>query len=149
MKENILNLSIFVKRGRIVGGNRYVIIGVANNPQSCKNWERVYGEVPLTYGRHKVVGITKEATTHFFDEGRYELKFGELVKNSLISGPLKEFVLANYRMVEFKGKVLLLVPAIKQDSVSYYDGKYYVREGTRTFHKKEMDSIPDKSEQIH
>lgn len=117
----------------------YVIVGVANNNVSCENWRNVYKEVPLTYGSHKVVGITKEATTHFFDEDHYEQRVKELIKNSLMSEPLKEYVLANYRLVNFHDKTLLLLPATKQDTSSYYDNKFYVREGTSTVHKSEKD----------
>lgn len=117
----------------------YVIVGVANNNSSCENWRNVYKEVPLTYGSHKVVGITKEATTHFFDEDHYEQRVKELIKNSLMSEPLKEYVLANYRLVNFHDKTLLLLPAAKQDVSSYYDNRFYTREGTSTVHKSEKD----------
>lgn len=117
----------------------YVIIGVANNNQSCKNWRAVYKEMPLTYGSHKIVGITKEATTYFLDEDHYEQRFRELIKNSRISEPLKEYVLSNYRIINFHEKTLLLVPSTRQNAISYYDNKFYIREGTSTVHKSEMD----------
>lgn len=110
----------------------YVIIGVANSDKSCKDWQDVYNSLPITYGKHKIVGITDEATRSFLDEDHYEQNVCNLIKNSKISEPLKGYVLANYRLTNFHEKTLLILPAKKQASISYYDGVQYVREGTIT-----------------
>ena len=87
----------------------------------------------------QIVGISKEATAHFFNEDQYELKFGKLIEDSLISEPLKTYILSNYRLADFYGKTLLLLPSVKQKDTSYYDNQFYIREGTKTKHKKERD----------
>ena len=121
----------------------YVIIGIANDAKSYKNWKEIYGEPSVKYGKHYVVGITKEATTYFHNEDTYEQRFTDLIKNSKISEPLKSYVLSNYRLVEFNEKTLLLLPAVKQETESYYDNKFYVREGTKTVLKEEKDKVCD------
>lgn len=117
----------------------YVIIGVANNKQSCKNWKEVYNEMPMSYGNHKIVGITKEAITHFVDVDTYTRRFADLIKDKPITESLKTFILSNYRTVDFQDKVLLIIPTIKQDRICYYDNEFYIREGSKTKHIKEND----------
>ena len=114
----------------------YVIIGVANNEDACKDWMEVYKETPLSYGTHKIVGITREAIRSFTDLDHYELRLRQLIRDSLISEPLKEYVLSNFRIVNFHDKVLALLPSTKQDMPSYYDNQLFVREGTSTVPKK-------------
>ena len=114
----------------------YVIIGVANNEDACKDWMEVYKETPLSYGTHKIVGITREAIRSFTDLDHYELRLRQLIRDSLISEPLKEYVLSNFRIVNFHDKVLALLPSTKQDTPSYYDNQLFVREGTSTVPKK-------------
>ena len=106
-------------------------------------WKEIYGEPSVKYGKHYVVGITKEATTYFHNEDTYEQRFTDLIKNSKISEPLKSYVLSNYRLVEFNEKTLLLLPAVKQETESYYDNKFYVREGTKTVLKEEKNKVCD------
>ena len=117
----------------------YVIVGVADNPVSCKNWIKVYNETPLNYGSHKIVGITKEAVSLALSVDQYERLIGDLIKRSPISNELKSYVLSNYEIVNFRDKVLLILPSTKQESTSYCDGKYYVREGSKTKHVPEKD----------
>lgn len=117
----------------------YIIIGIANNRQSCNNWKEKYKEMPLSYGNHKIVGITKEATTHFIDVDCYERKFGDLIKNKPITASLKTYVLSNFRTVDFKEKILLVIPVVKQDEICYYNNEFYIREGSKTVHIKEKD----------
>lgn len=110
----------------------YVIVGVANSNEACYDWQKVYNSSPITYGRHKIVGITDEATRKFLDEDHYEQKICDLIRKSKISHPLKQFVLSNYRLVNFHEKTLLILPSKKQESISYYDNNIYVRQGTTT-----------------
>lgn len=117
----------------------YIIIGIANNLSSCNKWKNIYKEMPLTYGTHKIVGISGEATKYFEDEDLYERRFCDLIKKEPITESLKEYVLSNLRIADFKGKNLLLLPSIKQNEICYYDNKYYIREGSKTTPIKEKD----------
>lgn len=121
----------------------YIIIGIANDQKSCDDWKSIYNETPITYGTHKIVGITKEATVHFTDVDNYERMFSSLIKKEPITESLKTYVLSNLRIVDFQGKNLLLVPSVKQDEVCYFDNKFYIREGSKTVPIKEKDLIKD------
>ncbi len=110
----------------------YIVVGIANNLVSCNNWRKIYKEMPLTYGTHKIVGIGQEATKYFGDEDIYERKFCDLIKKEPITESLKTYVLSNLRIVDFQGKNLLLVPSTKQNEACYFDNKYYIREGSKT-----------------
>ena len=73
------------------------------------------------------------------NEDQYALKFRDLIHNSPISEPLKTYILSNYRLADFKGKSLMILPSCHQTETSYYDNEYYVREGSRTSHIREKD----------
>lgn len=121
----------------------YVIIGIANDQKSCDDWKSIYKDTPVTYGFHKIVGITKEATAHFTDVDNYERTFSSLIKKEPITESLKTYILSNLRVVDFKGKNLMLIPSIKQDEVCYFNNKFYIREGSKTIPIKERDLEKD------
>ena len=110
----------------------YVIVGIANNLNSCRNWEKVYGEPAMRYGNHYVVGITKEATTYFREPDEYARHVGDLIKKESITESLKTYILSNMRVAEFHGKLLLLLPSMEQDEPCYYEGEFYIREDSKT-----------------
>ncbi len=117
----------------------YIIIGIANDQKSCEDWKSIYNEAPMTYGTHKIVGITKEAVAYFTDIDNYERTFSSLIKKEPITESLKTYILSNLRIVDFKGKNLLLIPSAKQNKICYYDNKFYIREGSKTIPIKEKD----------
>lgn len=121
----------------------YIIIGIANNLSSYNKWNNLYKEIALTYGTHKIVGISQEATKHFGDEDLYARRFCDLIKKEPITEPLKTYTLSNLRIVDFHGKSLLLVPSVKQNETCYFDNEFYIREGSKTVHVKEKDLIKD------
>lgn len=123
----------------------YVIIGVANSSKSCSAWKSVYKTTPSTFGSHKVVGVTDEAVRCFGSEDGYVQRMRQLISNSLISEPLKSYVLQNYKLISFNDKALLLLPSKKQSTDSYYDGKFYVREGSSTIEKGIENNLKEMS----
>ena len=43
----------------------YVILGVADNSDSCNQWKTAYVEMQFVYGSHQIVGIEQEAERYF------------------------------------------------------------------------------------
>lgn len=117
----------------------YVVVGIADNLASCNNWSKIYKEMPLVYGTHKLAGITQEAARYFGGEDLYERRFCDLIKKEPITESLKTYVLSNLRIVDFQGKNLLLIPSKRQDEVCYFGNRYYIREGSKTVPVKEKD----------
>jgi len=92
----------------------YVVLGVADNSDSCNQWKAVYKEMQLVYGAHQIVGIEQEAERYFNGIDNYSWRVCDLINQSPITDELRDYVLANMHVVDFKGKVLLLLPAKKK-----------------------------------
>ncbi len=107
----------------------YILLGIADNKEAARNWEAAFNEKPLIYGGHHILGISQEAVKYFHGVDKYYNKIGELLAKEPIDNSLKEFVLANYVQVNFKGKLLVKIPIKKSDGYAAYDGKVYKRQG--------------------
>ena len=59
-----------------------------------------------------------------------------IIIKPVIDNSLKEFVLANYVQVNFKGKLLVKIPVKKSDGYVAYDGKVYRRQGNCSYYIK-------------
>lgn len=108
----------------------YLLIRVADNKEAASNWEKVFNEKPLIYSGHSVLGISREAVKYFHGVDRYYSKIGELLEKELIDNRLKDFILANYVLVNFKGKLLVKIPVMKLNGYVKYDGMVYKRIGS-------------------
>ena len=97
----------------------YVVLGVADNSDSCNQWKAVYKEMQLVYGAHQIVGIEQEAERYFNGIDNYSWRVCDLINQSPITDELRDYVLANMHVVDFKGKVLLLLPAKKKIKVCH------------------------------
>lgn len=107
----------------------YILLGIADNKEAARNWEAAFNEKPLIYGGHHILGISQEAVKYFHGVDKYYNQIGELLAKEPIDNSLKEFVLANYVQVNFKGKLLVKIPVKKSDGYAAYDGKVYKRQG--------------------
>lgn len=115
-----------------IADSGYVIIGIADNSQSCNDWESYYHEKPIVFGSHQIVGITREALTHFNGIDGYGRAIVNLLKKEPINDELKQYILSNHHIFEFYGKDLLIFKSRKMHSQSTYDGKSYIRNGCNT-----------------
>lgn len=107
----------------------YVLLGIADNRESAKNWESAFNEKVLIYDRHHILGISEEAVKYFHGVDRYYNRIGELLAKEPIDIKLKDFVLENYMQIKFKGKLLIKIPVKKFDEPVKYDGNIYKRHG--------------------
>lgn len=117
----------------------YVVLGVADNPSSCNQWKAAYREMQLVFGAHQIVGIEGEARRHFKNIDNYSRRTCNLISQSPITDELRDYVLANMRVIDFEGKVLLLLPSKNQGIPCYYDNEFYSRRGSQTVHIKAKD----------
>lgn len=117
----------------------FVILGVADNLGSCNQWKAAYREMQLVYGAHQIVGIKQEAERYFNGIDNYSRRVRDLINQSPITGELRDYVLSNMRVVDFKGKVLLLLPSKNKGVPCYYDNEFYSRKGSQTVHVKAKD----------
>ncbi len=117
----------------------YVILGVADSPSSCNQWKAAYGEMQLVYGAHQIVGIEQEAERYFNGIDNYSRRVCDLINQSPITDELRDYVLSNMRVVDFEGKVLLLLPSKYRGVPCYYGNEFYSRRSSQTAHVKARD----------
>lgn len=109
----------------------YVIIGIADNKKSAKNWEKNYSKMAICYGKHYVVGIEAEAMKYFSSVDEYMRNLISKIDCSPITKKVKNYVVNNSRVVNFYGKELLLLPT-KYMNDSLYDETRYIRKYSKT-----------------
>lgn len=109
----------------------YVIIGVADTEDAYNDWNDIYNQDPVIFGRHFVVGIQKEAERRHRNVDEFVRDFSSKLKQLDISQDLLDSVLANMRVVDFHDKDLLILPA-QHFGNSKYHGEMYRREFNKT-----------------
>lgn len=118
----------------------YILLGIADNREAARNWETAFNEKSLIYSGHHILGVSEEAVKYFHGVDRYYNKIGELLAKEPIDDRLKEFILANYVQVNFRGKLLIKIPVKKLDGHVMYNGIIYKRQGNCSV-KKEIGMI--------
>ena len=105
----------------------YVIVGVADDEKSYKDWKRVYNKPCVVYGRHHVVGIHEEACRQYKSVDEFVRAFSSKLVHLDVSKDLLEYTLANMIVADFFDKDLLILPACHTGN-SKYKGQEYRRE---------------------
>ena len=93
----------------------------------------------LVYGAHQIVGIEQEAERYFNGIDNYSRRVCDLINQSPITDELRDYVLSNMRVVDFEGKVLLLLPSKYRGVPCYYGNEFYSRRSSQTAHVKARD----------
>lgn len=105
-----------------------IIIGVADNEKSYKQWERHYGMSSYKYNSHRVVGIDAEANVHYKSMDNMLAAYRERIDQEPISVELKEN-LKDYEIITIQKRTVMVI-TITAESGQEYDGKKYIREGS-------------------
>lgn len=110
----------------------YVVVGIANNKEAFDQWYGVFKQQPVIVNQHYVPGIDAEAKKLFSDVDEYARAITKVVKSEPISSKLKDFVLANYEVVDYHVVDLLVFKSKNVGEVSLYANTKYVRQGSST-----------------
>lgn len=113
-----------------------VIIGIANNEDSYREWREVYSDAAVMIKQHCVVGIEREAVSLCDDVDKYLALLRKKLSAEPISEPLKSFVLGNFREYDFNDRKVICLWSKHFDGLSTYDGKVYKREGNESVLQK-------------
>lgn len=105
-----------------------IIVGVADNENSYKEWSNFFGKNAYRYNSHRVVGIDEEAKIHYRSIDCMLNDFKVRIDREPISNELKDD-LKNYEIISIQ-KRTLIVFTITAKSGQLYDGKKYIREGS-------------------
>ena len=109
----------------------YVIVGVADDEASYSDWNEVYHQNCIKFGRHCIVGIQAEAARGFKNVDEFVRAFSQKLSALDMSSNVLDFVLENMRVVDFHGKDLLILPVCHTGN-SKFEGERYRREFNKT-----------------
>lgn len=113
----------------------YVIIGIANNSTAGKKWQNSYGIKSLICNGHYVTGVNEEAARYFHDVDCYLNSIRKYLTAEPLDIELKEYILSNFREIDFDDKKLILIPSKNLDHVVKYNNIVYIREGNSSIKK--------------
>ena len=118
----------------------YVIIGVANNKKSSLDWECIYNDKSIKYGKHYVVGFESEAIRKYSDIDEYIRLLTEKINQQPINETLKKYIMSNCRIINFYDKELFVLPVIYSEEIYKYNNTAYIREFSKTKVLKNKDT---------
>lgn len=110
----------------------YVIVGVADGDDAEKRFERVYETkgIKIVDTHFYVCGLNDEIKCYYGNSGDKFLRF---IKNKIINQPIdvsaKQYILSHLKMVNYKGKSVLILSLQSDDKAFQYDNKLYLCQG--------------------
>ena len=108
----------------------YVIIGVSDTKEAANEFDKNYGTVSNMRGDRYINGVEAEASKNSLTLDRYILQLKQRLEKSGMSASLKDYVLRNFRVIDYKGKSVIMLTSQMQDAPADYNKEYYVRYGS-------------------
>jgi hypothetical protein len=109
-----------------------IIVGVTDKDQDAKRISALDSISPRKVGSRQVVGVKREADRLGETNEQYFARWKNAIKNSDLSSPLKEDVLASISYHDYFGLGLIVIGVPAQKAVSYLGNDLYVRSGDDT-----------------
>jgi hypothetical protein len=109
-----------------------IIIGVTDTESDAERVKQLDGVTPRKVAQRFVVGVNREAKALNISTEDYFGKWKNAIKNSGLSGPLKQIVLSNIDFNAFYGLGVLLITIPPQKELSYFNDEIYWREADST-----------------
>lgn len=98
-----------------------IIVGVADDEKTYKQWAAHFGKSAYRYNSHRVVGVDEEAKQHYKSIDNMMRAFNSRIDLEPISEELKEN-LKNYEILTIHNKTLVVF-TITAETGQLYDGK--------------------------
>lgn len=114
----------------------WVILGVADTMEDGRDWEREYGADALICGNHYITGVEHEANKYFGGLDGYLKYIGDQMSKQALDDTLIEYVLANYKEVDFYDKKLVILPSKRMNHEVLFDKAVYTRVGNESKKKR-------------
>ncbi len=135
-----LNAKLLLKLGEIIVGianvspemDGYIFIGVADTKNDSEKISEIDNIEPIKIGNHYVVGVDREVSNLGYDLEAYMDKILASVSSSGMSDPLKSNILSKIDCITYKTMSIVRITIVKQNELSSIDGKYYIRENSKT-----------------
>lgn len=113
------------------GHKGYVLVGVAENARTAARIHEVFGSQPLSFKGFYVTGVQHEAETAGKNVDQLFQDISDRVGRSTLSEPLRSYINAHTKCVQYFDKTVFVFEIVGQDSPSHWNGKWPVREGTQ------------------
>lgn len=113
------------------GHRGYVLVGVAENAQTAARVQEIFGSQPLSFGGFYVTGVNHEVEHAGKSIDQMFQDIIDRVGRSALSEPLKSFVNAHLKCVQYYDKTVFVFEIIGQESPSHWGGKWPERQGAQ------------------
>ena len=131
--------------------NVYIIIGIADNEKSAKDFENHYGVHHTTNDKRCYVGIEAEVERYFNNTpDNYENTIKNVIENCPIEDSVKNDILCNSGTIVYCNRSLMILKYKNPGKVVKYGGKAYVRHfSNNSFLVDETEAYDDLVIKIH
>ena len=109
----------------------YVIVGVAENIQTAKRVEQIFGSQPLYFGGFHVTGVGHEAQYAGKSLDQMFQDIADRVARSALSEPLKSYVNSHVKCVQYYDKTIFVFDVRGQENPSRLGEKWPERQGAQ------------------
>lgn len=113
-----------------------IVLGIANNEEAYRDWQKQYNASDIVVKQHHIVGIEQEALRVFGSVDMYVAEIRKRLKKEPITTELKDQVLSSFQEYDYHGKSVIAIK-VKKRPGSLYGRTKYVREGNETVRYKE------------
>jgi len=111
------------------GTKGYILVGVSEVKGDSRRIYELFKNESKIFENFFITGIEHEATIVKKTLDQYFQLITSKVKSSVISDPLKEYIVRNIKLVRYYDKSIFVFESCAQVDPSSYDGKYYIRSG--------------------
>lgn len=110
----------------------YVLIGISDNISSSNFFEKIFSEKNIKFREFYINGIDNEAKINYKNLDTYFTKITQLIKAEPISESFSNYLTSNLKLINYKGKSILVFKIESQSEPVMYDNLFFDREGCNT-----------------
>jgi hypothetical protein len=107
----------------------YVLVGIADKPSDASRVQQLFGIAPKAFERFFITGVEHEAAAMKKTLDQLFQMITDKVKQSKLSGPLRDYVTRNVKLVRYYDKSVLILETQAQQDPSHFGGTYLCRQG--------------------
>ena len=113
------------------GHKGYVLVGVAENAGTATRVQDLFGVQPLSYGGFYVTGVEHEARHAGKNLDQMFQEIVDRTGRSDLSEPLRSYVCANLKCVQYFDKAIFVFEVLGQDTPSHFGKTWPERQGAQ------------------
>lgn len=130
--DKILHTIVAIANSTFNSADGFLYIGVADSKEDAEQINNIYSSGYIKLEDKYVVGIDREIDANNMTIDQYISILLDKIKHAKISEPLKTQVLTNIDVISYKKYSVIRIRIPKQNTISLFDEKVYVRTGSST-----------------